>query len=95
MCSCAPSSALAQAPGFAFCIAPTPPACIDAARSKADKTACEDLVDRYVKTVFQYRACLDAETQRAVLQSNDALDRWRCRRNGAQCPAGGKRKEAQ
>ncbi|HYA80399.1 MAG TPA: hypothetical protein VED87_05670 [Methylocystis sp.] len=84
----APSSGLAQetGSGFAFCVAPAPPACIDVARTKPERTACEKLVSVCVRSVYQYRACLEAETQRAVLQSNDALDRWRCRRNGAPCP---------
>ncbi len=70
---------------FNFCSAPTVPKCIDKAKSKAEKKRCEDDVKSYVGVVFQYRACLEAEIERAVLESNDALDRWRCRTSSPDC----------
>lgn len=82
--------ALAQAPptGFNFCAAPTPPACIDAARTSEEKKSCDEFVRAYIAAVFDYRACLEKEMARAVLESNDALDRWRCRQPGGQCRNG-------
>jgi hypothetical protein len=91
-----PTLALAQsAPtGFNFCAAPTPPPCIDDARTK-EKKNCDESVRAYIASVFDYRACLEKETARAVFESNDALDRWRCRQPGGQCRLGVKPKEGQ
>lgn len=70
------------APGFTFCAAPEPPACVAAARAAP---ACDAEVEAYITRVFRYRECLARETERAVSQSNDVIDGWRCRRFNERC----------
>jgi hypothetical protein len=78
-----PSFAWPQAaPGFTFCAAPEPPACVAADKAVA---ACDQEVESYITRVFRYRECLARETERAVAQSNDVIDDWRCRRMGERC----------
>ncbi|HMK88212.1 MAG TPA: hypothetical protein VK446_01060 [Methylocystis sp.] len=84
---CFEAHAQSSASGFNFCAPPTSPACIEEARTADEKQACDEIMRAYVASVFEYRACLEAETTRAVLQSNDAIDRWRCRKQG-QCRGG-------
>jgi hypothetical protein len=78
-----PVAAEAQAaPGFTFCPAPEPPACVAAPKAAP---ACDAEVEAYVARVFRYRECLARETERAVAQSNDVIDGWRCRRFNERC----------
>lgn len=78
-----PSAARPQAaPGFTFCAAPEPPSCVAAAKAAP---ACDQEVEAYITRVFRYRECLARETERAVAQSNDVIDGWRCRRMGERC----------
>jgi hypothetical protein len=78
-----PTTALPQAaPGFTLCVMPQPPACALAAKAVA---ACDAEVEAYVGLVFRYRECLARETERAVAQSNDVIDGWRCKRLGERC----------
>jgi hypothetical protein len=51
-----------------------PEAYSDDARIKA----CQDELSRYVATVAGYRTCLLQETQRAVLEMNLTIDRFKC-----------------
>jgi hypothetical protein len=67
--------------GFGFCPAPPPPACVDDVKAYADGPVmkdCQEKVSRYVASVFAYRTCLLRETQRAVLETNTMLDRFKC-----------------
>lgn len=78
-----PATALSQAsPGFTLCVTPQPPDC-----ALADKSteACDAGMEAYVALVFRYRECLARESERAVAQSNDAIDNWRCKRFGQRC----------
>lgn len=70
------------APGFTFCATPEPPACVDAAKAAP---ACDAEVEAYIARVFRYRECLAREMERAVAQSNDVIDGWRCRRFNERC----------
>ncbi len=73
---------------FSYCAPPTPPTCVIVAARKPDTlSACEQEVERYVATVFVYRACLAAETERAVRESNDVIRKMRCARQPAACAA--------
>lgn len=76
--------------GFGYCAPPVPPPCIDTDETYAGPDtirSCKEKVQRYVQTVAAYRVCLTRETQRAVLQVNERLDRYRCRSQaGASCP---------
>jgi hypothetical protein len=68
-------------PGFRFCSPPPAPACVgkDAAYRDENQTkACQDEVGRYVNSAFAYRACLQREIQRAVLETNMTIDRFKC-----------------
>jgi hypothetical protein len=78
-----PSAALPQAsPGFTLCVTPRPPACALADKAVA---SCDAEIEAYVALVFRYRECLAHETERAVAQSNDVIDGWRCKRFGDRC----------
>ena len=78
------------APGLRFCAPPIKPACVDDAdtyRTAARRAACQADLDRYVPTVFAYRVCLNQEMERAVRQTNESLQRFRCRAKGERrCP---------
>ena len=68
--------------GFGYCAPPNPPSCIDFDSTyKAPKQLrlCKEAVQRYVLVVASYRTCLAKETERAILQVNDSLDRYKCR----------------
>lgn len=69
--------------GFDFCPPPHAPDCIERAAKGKALAECEEEVRIYIETVFAYRECLAFETERAVRESNDALDRWKCRKSGA------------
>ncbi len=74
-------------PGFTYCAPPNQPSCVDGALKGKSDAACEEEVRIYIQTVFAYRACLSFETQRAVRETNDLLDRWKCKRkSGGKCP---------
>ena len=67
--------------GFRFCAAPVAPECIAAERAYRDAAqtrACEQDVARFVASAFAYRACLQREVQRAVLETNETVDRFKC-----------------
>jgi hypothetical protein len=67
--------------GFGFCPPPPPPACMDDNKVYDNGPAtkdCQEKVSRYVASVFAYRACLLRETQRAVLEANTTMDRFKC-----------------
>jgi hypothetical protein len=69
------------APGFGFCWAPPPPACADKEevyRDEAQTKACQAEVARFVNYAFVYRACLQREIQRAVLETNTTIGRFKC-----------------
>lgn len=72
------------ASGFNFCVAPPRPACVFETSNRA-AGACDREVEAYVGVVFRYRECLEAESERAVRESNDVIDHWRCRQNGERC----------
>jgi hypothetical protein len=86
-----PDAALAPPlPILRFCAVPVRPECIDAAATYANpqsRGACNLDMDHYVKSVFAYRRCLNAEMERAVLQTNEAIFRHKCRMAGKKnCP---------
>ena len=76
--------------GLHYCAPPIKPACVDddeTYQAPARKAACQKDMDRFVPTVFAYRQCLNSEMERAVRQTNDMLQRFRCRANGdGKCP---------
>ena len=67
--------------GFSFCASPFPPSCVDA-DSAYDSSArlknCQDEISRYVASVLTYRACMQTETERAILETNTVVDRFKC-----------------
>jgi hypothetical protein len=67
--------------GFSFCSSPVPPACIDDDKTYDDgpgTSDCQEKVSHYVASVFAYRTCLLREAQRAVLETNIRVDRFKC-----------------
>ncbi len=71
---------------FDFCAPPLPPSCVAAlSHDKRRLAECERETERYVAMVFSYRACLAAETERAVTEANDAIRKVRCARDGRFC----------
>jgi hypothetical protein len=67
--------------GFRFCSPPLPPACVLRDESYSDQQqtdACQQEVARFEKGAFAYRACLQREIERAVLETNTAIDRFKC-----------------
>ena len=77
-------------PGLSFCAPPIKPSCVEEAdtyKSASRKTECQKNVERFVPTVFAYRQCLNLEMERAVRQTNETLQRFRCRARGERkCP---------
>ena len=67
---------------FGYCAPPILlPKCIDAEQTDAKPdsvAACQQEVTRYVKFVLAYRDCLIRESERAILQTNKVLDRFKC-----------------
>jgi len=77
-----PASEGPKRPLLGFCATPVRPACVDAASTYAEAKSsadCQRDVDRYVATVFDYRACLNLEVERAIKQANETINRHRCR----------------
>ena len=73
---------------FNYCAPPTPPSCVEAVTDASEKRlkACETDVERYVASVFAYRGCIAAETERAVREANATIRKMRCARDPAFCP---------
>lgn len=68
-----------------FCAPPVQPVCIDAAGTYAnpkERAACDADMQRYVRSVFAYRICLNAEMERAVRSVNIAIQHHKCLMNG-------------
>ena len=72
---------------FGFCAPPFAPPCADArAPTVAERKRCEAETERYVASVFAYRGCLAAETERAVREANATIRKMRCARDPGFCP---------
>jgi len=71
--------------GFTHCAPPFRPPCIEVAETAKEIAACEMEMNAYIATVFKYRACLDAESQRAVRDANDAIEAWKCQTGKLKC----------
>jgi hypothetical protein len=78
-------AALASPPeppaGFGFCSAPAPPLCADKDEAYDDAggtKACEEAVARFRNSAFAYRACLEREIKRVVIEANATIDRFKC-----------------
>ena len=71
---------------WGYCPPPYPPACVDTlAELPKDRAACEKAVDAYVASVFAYRTCLAAETERAVREVNSVLQIVKCPKDRRYC----------
>lgn len=84
----APAHAQTAFKHFNYCAPPTPPSCVEAVVDASEKRlkACETDVERYVASVFAYRGCIAAETERAVREANATIRKMRCARDPAFCP---------
>jgi hypothetical protein len=77
----APAVASDDVYGLGYCAPPVIPACVDAEATYRSTTAsgdCEIEIQRFTRDLFAYRDCLAHETERAVLQTNHAIDRFKC-----------------
>lgn len=72
-------------PGFTLCKIPFRPPCATAKLKAKQAAACEDDMQAYVLSVFRYRACQEAATERAVRDANDYIDAWKCKRGEKDC----------
>ena len=79
-----------RTPLLGFCAPPPRPACVDDGAAYADPAArvrCDGDMRRFVDSVFAYRQCLNAETERVVRLTNLAIARHKCRMAGGRnCP---------
>jgi hypothetical protein len=73
--------------GWSYCPPPYPPACVETFAKPPGRTpdkpsrerlACEQMVERYVTSVFAYRVCLTGEMERAVREANRVLQILKC-----------------
>jgi hypothetical protein len=67
--------------GFGFCAPPYPPRCVDVPQVYTDAarvSSCEVEITRYTASTLAYRACLLREAERAVLETNSIIDRFKC-----------------
>lgn len=87
-CVAAPARAQMAVNHFGYCAPPTPPSCVNAMTDAGEKQlkACEQDVERYVASVFAYRGCIAAETERAVREANSTIRKMRCARDPSFCP---------
>ena len=53
--------------------------------SPGERLACEQAVERYVASVFAYRACLSGETERAVREANRIIQIMKCPEDERYC----------
>jgi hypothetical protein len=82
-----PAGAAEMRSRFGYCAPPFAPPCAAAASRNGGATAaCEKEVERYVASVFAYRGCLAAETERAVREANETIQALRCAKDAALCP---------
>jgi hypothetical protein len=72
------------AKGFDFCVPPVGPKCVHDGETGAG-AACNREVEAFIATVFAYRQCLERESERAIRESNEIIDHWRCRQRGERC----------
>jgi hypothetical protein len=72
-------------PGFTLCVPPYAPPCVDNAPKGRANAACDEELRIYIETVFHYRECLTFEMERAIRESNDVIDRWKCRKAVGKC----------
>ena len=88
-CVCAPAWAASAElhSRFGYCAPPFAPSCVaNAGRDGRSTETCEQDVERYVASVFAYRACMAIETERAVREANATIQAMRCARDPALCP---------
>ena len=72
-------------PGFFFCAAPYVPRCIEKTAKPKASNVCEREMQVYIQSVFRYRECLAIEMERAVRESNEVIDAWKCRNTSSAC----------
>lgn len=64
-----------------FCARPVPPKCVQEIEPdwpETRKKRCKAQLDRYVKSTFSYRRCLNLQLENEVRKTNEILDRFRC-----------------
>lgn len=88
LCAATPAHAQMAVNHFGYCAPPMPPSCVSAVADAGEKKlkACEQDVERYVASVFVYRGCIAAETERAVREANLTIRKMRCVRDPKFCP---------
>ena len=80
---------------WGYCPPPYPPDCVDTLRKNPETSAnCEREVEAYVASVFNYRACLASESERAVREANHVTQNLRCIMDTTSCRQGPNRENA-
>ena len=72
-------------PGFTYCVAPYPPDCVKKPLNSESHDDCETSVQAYVASVFRFRECIEAESEREVRRANEVLEQWRCKVSRMEC----------
>ena len=76
----------ARAAGFDFCTRPLLPACIDNPKTyatPAGRDACDAEARSLIAATFAYRECIARNVENTLKATNEALDRYRCRKRGS------------
>lgn len=78
------------AAGWTWCLQPSenPPRCTDQVedrqfKSEEEYAACREDVERYVKRMREWAACVHQES---VMRSNEAIEKFNCKVRGEYCP---------
>ena len=77
-----PTSTEPSSKGWNYCSPPVQPLCstqVGTFATKPKREECQAEIERYVASVFRYRQCLTKEMERAVLEVNTVVERFRCR----------------
>ena len=76
----------AQAAGFDYCVRPQLPACIDNPKtyaSPAGQIACDAESRSLIAATFSYRECMSRTVETTLKATNEALDRYKCKKRGS------------
>ena len=76
----------AQAAGFDYCVRPQLPACIGNPETyafPAGQAACDAEARGLVAATYAYRECIAHNVETTLKATNEALDRYRCKKRGS------------
>jgi hypothetical protein len=79
------ATAVELTPGFTYCAPPYRPPCVAETVQGKSMSACDEEAQAYIASVFRYRECLEAESERAVREANETVEAWKCKRSRKEC----------